>query len=66
MEQSGKVFYAAELVQHYRVKDANGFEAPSGRGFIGRPPELLERGRGIVDGESDLSLALRRIFYLAT
>ncbi len=38
MEQSGKVFYAAELAQHYGVKDENGFEPPSGRGFIGDPP----------------------------
>ncbi|MGO9516362.1 MAG: SDR family NAD(P)-dependent oxidoreductase [Candidatus Korobacteraceae bacterium] len=38
MEHSGKVFYAAELAQHYGVKDENGFEPPSGRGFIGDPP----------------------------
>ncbi|MDO8431626.1 MAG: hypothetical protein Q7S58_04365 [Candidatus Binatus sp.] len=29
---------AAELAQHYGVKDLNGFEPPSGRGFMGDPP----------------------------
>ena len=38
MEHSGKVFYASELAHHYGVKDENGFEPPSGRGFIGDPP----------------------------
>ncbi len=38
IEQSGKVFFAAELAQHYGVKDLNGFEPPSGRGFMGDPP----------------------------
>ena len=38
MEHSGKVFYAAELAQHYGVKDENGFAPPSGRAFIGDPP----------------------------
>ncbi len=46
MEQSGKVHIAAELAQHYGVKDVNGFEPPSGRGFLGDPtsysPAVIE------------------------
>jgi len=38
IEQSGKVFFAAELAHHYGVKDLNGFEPPSGRAFLGDPP----------------------------
>jgi NAD(P)-dependent dehydrogenase (short-subunit alcohol dehydrogenase family) len=38
IEQTGKVFFGAELAQHYGVKDLNGFEPPSGRGFLGDPP----------------------------
>ncbi|HXW85592.1 MAG TPA: SDR family NAD(P)-dependent oxidoreductase [Candidatus Binataceae bacterium] len=38
LEQSGKVFFAAELAGHYGVKDLNGFEPPSGRGALGDPP----------------------------
>jgi NAD(P)-dependent dehydrogenase (short-subunit alcohol dehydrogenase family) len=39
MTQSGKVHIAAELAQHYHLKDIHGSEPPSSRGFLGGPPE---------------------------
>jgi len=40
MELSGQVFIAAELAERFGVKDVDGVQPPSGRGFLGGPPEF--------------------------
>ncbi len=40
MELSGQTFFSAELADRYGVKDLDGAQPPSGRGFLGPPSEF--------------------------
>lgn len=40
MELTGQVFFAAELAERYGIKDIDGSQPPSGRGFLGPPSEF--------------------------
>ena len=40
MELTGQTFFSAELADRYGVKDIDGAEPPSGRGFLGAPTEF--------------------------
>ena len=40
MELTGQTFFSAELADRYGVKDVDGAQPPSGRGFLGPPTEF--------------------------
>jgi hypothetical protein len=40
MELTGQTFFSAELAERYGVKDVDGNQPPSGRGFLGPPTEF--------------------------
>jgi NAD(P)-dependent dehydrogenase (short-subunit alcohol dehydrogenase family) len=40
MELSGQTFFSAELADRYGIKDIDGSQPPSGRGFLGSPTEF--------------------------
>lgn len=40
MELTGQVFFGAELAERYGIKDIDGSQPPSGRGFLGPPSEF--------------------------
>jgi NAD(P)-dependent dehydrogenase (short-subunit alcohol dehydrogenase family) len=40
MELTGRTFFSAELADRYGVKDIDGAQPPSGRGFLGPPTEF--------------------------
>jgi NAD(P)-dependent dehydrogenase (short-subunit alcohol dehydrogenase family) len=42
MELTGKTFFASELAEKYGVKDIDGSQPPSGRGFMGPPSEFTD------------------------